>query len=76
MRFALGSLAAATAMFLGAAAGAIDAWALPVSAVTLLVTAVVAAVAMEARDHDSVEALVVHAERPSTVPVDELLEAA
>lgn len=70
MRFALGSLAAATAMFLAAAAGAVDAWALPVSAVAMLFAAVAAAVAMEARDLDSVEALVVHGPHPSDVPGD------
>jgi hypothetical protein len=77
MRFALGSLAVATATFLGAAAGAFDTWTLPVSAVALLVTAVVAAVAMEARDLDSVEALVVHGEPSRGEPADEtVLEAA
>jgi hypothetical protein len=78
MRFALGSLVVATLTFLGAATGAFDTWTLPVSAVALLVTAVVAAVAMEARDLDSVEALVAHGTASRRdVPVDDTtLEAA
>jgi hypothetical protein len=45
--------------------------------VALLFSAVVAAVAMEARDLDSVEALIVHGDHPSEAQVDETrLEAA
>lgn len=50
MRLSVGSLATAVVLFIGIAVGAVGTWALPVSAVALLFTAVMGAVAMEERD--------------------------
>lgn len=50
MRFALGSLISATVLFIAAGVGAVGSWALPVAAVLLLVSTVVAATALEDRN--------------------------
>ncbi len=50
MRFAAGSLATATVLFAAGGLGIVGAWALPLSAVWLLMAAVIGAVAMEERD--------------------------
>lgn len=50
MRLSVGSLATAVVLFVGIAVGAVGTWALPLSAVALLFTAVMGAVAMEQRD--------------------------
>ncbi len=78
MKLALGGVVASTILFVGSGLGIFGSWGLPVSAVALLFAAVVAAVAMEARDLDAVEGLVVHGE-PSLADADldaDLLEAA
>lgn len=50
VRLSVGSLATAVVLFIGIAVGAVGTWALPLSAVALLFTAVMGAIAMEERD--------------------------
>ncbi len=57
MRFAAGSLATAAVLFTAGGLGVVGAWALPLSAVWLLMAAVVGAVAMEERDLETSERL-------------------
>ena len=57
MRFAAGSLATAAVLFAAGGLGLVGAWALPLSAVWLLMTAVIGAVAMEERDLGTPEGL-------------------
>ncbi len=77
MRFAAGSLATAAVLFIASGLGVVGAWALPLSAVWLLVAAVVGAVAMEERDLGTSERLLTSSAvrrtqaEPATVPWDE-----
>ncbi len=57
MRFAAGSLATAAVLFTAGGLGVVGAWAVPLSAVWLLMAAVVGAVAMEERDLGTSERL-------------------
>jgi len=57
MRFAAGSLATAAVLFAADGLGVVGAWALPLSAIWLLMAAVIGAVAMEERDLGSPERL-------------------
>lgn|GEM_PF-3838917 len=50
MRFAIGTLASATLLLLSGAVGVVGSWALAAGAVSLLVGAIIGAVAMEERD--------------------------
>ena len=70
IRFAAGSLATATVLFIATGFGAAGSWALPVSAAALLAAAIVGAIAMEERDRAAPEGLLrLEAARAATQPV-------